>query len=168
VKVSRTDFLKACAAALVGTRVDARALFDTAGESSTSGIPARLSARLTGGRLRLNKADAQLFRQHLNTAFAVRAGEGTRARLVLAKVVERPAAKNVQQFSLTFHAPARTTVRQGMHAFQHPALGRFDLFIVPIGAPNGRRTVYQACFSRHRSPDEIVRGQAIASTRRRT
>jgi hypothetical protein len=104
----------------------------------------------------------------LKTSFAVRSADGTRVRLVLAKVVERPVTKNVEQFSLIFHAPAGTAVPQGTHSFRHPALGAFDLFLVPIGASNGRRTVYQACFSRHRSPDETGRGQATAWTRRRT
>ena len=137
-------------------------------DPSTRTLLTRLTARLTRGRLRLEEADAELFRQHLRSPFAVRTAEGTRTRMTLAKVVERPVVKNVEQFSLTFHAPPATTIPQGTHAFHHPELGRFDLFIVPIGAPTGRPTVYQACFSRLRSRDDIVLGRAIAPAQRRT
>ena len=87
----------------------------------------------------------------MNTSFAVRTAAGTPARFVLEQVVERPVTKNVEQFSLMFRAPDATAVPDGTHAFRHPALGDFNLFIVPVGASNGRRPLYQACFSRHLS-----------------
>jgi hypothetical protein len=34
----------------------------------------------------------------------------------------------------------------------HAALGSLELFIVPIGLPEHRHKVYQACFSRHVNP----------------
>jgi hypothetical protein len=116
-----------------------------------------------GGPFRLQDATAQLFLQHLNTPFAVRSADGTRARFVLAEVIERPVSRDVEQFSLIFHAPAGAAVRDGTHAFQHPALGEFNLFIVPVGASSLRRTVYQACFGRHLSPREAGRGAAVQS-----
>lgn len=150
MRVSRSTFLKAFGAAIVGAGVDARTLVASA--AGLSNVPELPRA---GGRFGLLDAEAGHFRPHLNTSFAVRSTDGASARLVLAEVAERPLTRNVEQFSLIFHAPVATTVPQGIHAFHHQALGDFDLFIVPIGAPNGRRTVYQACFSRH-------------STRRRT
>jgi len=161
--VSRGTFLKVLGAAMVGVRVDARAVLASAAGTTILSEPPRAD-----GRFRLLDADAGRFQPHLDTSFDVRTAEGTRARLVLAKVVECPLTRNVAQFSLIFHAPAGTTVPQGTHAVHHQVLGDFDLFIVPIGAADVRRTVYQACFSRHLSPDETRRGQAAASIRRRT
>ena len=54
----------------------------------------------------------------------------------------------VEQFSLIFHAPPGEPFPDGIHRLEHAALGRVDLFIVPVGAPNAHRTAYQACFSR--------------------
>jgi hypothetical protein len=149
MRVSRATFLKAFGTAIVGAGVDARTLL-----ASAAGL-SNVSAPSSAGPFRLHDARAAIFQPHANTPFAVRSADGARVRMVLAKVAERPITKNVEQFSLIFHAPAGTTLPQGTHAFHHQALGEFDLFIVPVGAPNGRRTVYQACFSRH-------------STRRRT
>ena len=100
-------------------------------------------------RFRLQDATASLFRKYLTDPFTVRvAGEG-RVRLVLAKVTDGPATRNVEQFSLIFHGPAGTAIPDGTHTFQHPEIGTFDLFIIAIGIPNDRRVAYQACFGRH-------------------
>jgi hypothetical protein len=162
-KVSRAAFLKACGVALLGVGVGAHDhLSDTAARpAGTEHAPADGNFPLCHG--------ADRFREHLSTAFFVRSADGTRERMVLSKILERPLAKNVEQFSLIFHARAGTSFPQGTHAFCHEALGDFDWFIVPINAPNGHRTIYEACFSRHLSADDVGRGPgATASLRRRT
>jgi hypothetical protein len=163
MKVSRAAFLKACGAALlvVGVGVDARALFDT--PAKPPAVPERA---LVGSDVTFNHG-ADRFREHLNTSFSVRAADGARARMVLTQIVEHPITRNVEQFSLIFHAPRGTTVPHGTHAVQHQTLGDFDLFVVPIGVPNGRRTVYQACFSRHLTAHEVEPRQALAASPRR-
>ena len=163
MRVSRATFLKALGAAAIGAGVGGRTLLASA--AGLSNVPELPRA---GGRFGLLDAEAGHFRPHLNTSFAVRSADGAPGRLVLVEVAERPITRDVEQFSLIFHAPAATAVPQGTHAVHHHVLGDFDLFIVPIGAPNGRRTVYQACFSRHLSPHETRRAQAAASIRRRT
>jgi hypothetical protein len=130
--------------ALLGAGVDVRAL--TGAAAVFSHEPAATRHR---GQLQLRDATALLFLPHVNTSFAVQTAAGTPARFVLEQVVERPVTKNVAQFSLMFRAPDATAVPDGTHAFRHPALGDFNLFIVPVGASNGRRPLYQACFSRH-------------------
>ena len=97
----------------------------------------------------MEHASAALFLPHLHTTFTVRATEGTRVPIFLARVSERPLAQGVQQFSLTFHAPPGAPALNGTSAFRHPILGEFDLFIVRVGAGSPCRTVYEACFSRH-------------------
>lgn len=144
VTVSRAGFLKLCGLALAGAGVDVRALDAICAMPSAARVG---GTRATG--LRLEDATAALFRDHLTTSFELRAADGARARLVLAEVSERPLTKNVEQFSLIFHAPAGQVCPDGIHSLDHAALGRLDLFIVAVGAPNARRTSYQACFSRH-------------------
>jgi len=161
--ISRAAFIRACGGLLLGAQVEPLALLEAAAQPSAG--PERASA---GGRFGLHDADARMFRPHLNTAFRVRSSDGTRVRLVLAEVVERPLTRNVEQFSLIFHAPARAAVPHGLHAFEHQALGGFELFIVPIGAPNGRRTVYQACFSRVGVDEAGRAADAAAPLSRRT
>ena len=152
VRVSRAAFLEACGLALLGARADARALLFSDGGEMTAVRSDRSEGCQPGSRFRLQDATAPLFLKHLNTSFAVRSADGTRAELVLAEVVERPLTKNVEQFSLIFHAPACAAVRDGTQAFRHPELGDFNMFIASVGPSNIRRTVYQACFGRHLSP----------------
>ena len=162
--VSRAAFLKTCGLVLIGVRLDASALLDSCGQPSSP-----MEAGGPGGPFALQSTGAERFRQQLNTSFTVRAADGASVAFVLVKVFERPITRNVEQFSLIFHAPAGTALSHGTYGFQHHALGDFELFIVPIGAPDNRRTVYQACFSRHLSRSEIGRGRAAAvSPRRRT
>jgi hypothetical protein len=143
VTVSRADFLKLCGLALVGAGVDVPALQALVSSPTVESVQAPPFS--------VHAATAAHFRQHLNTPFELSSPDGTRLRLFLAAVTERPASKRVEQFSLIFYAPSGCTVADGLHAIRHQALGAFELFIVPVGAPNGRRTVYQACFSRLRT-----------------
>jgi len=60
------------------------------------------------------------------------------------------AGAQVQQFesfSLLFHGPQSQPLPQGTHSFEHPQLGTFELFIVPVAAESGRLH-YQAVFNR--------------------
>jgi hypothetical protein len=162
--VSRAAFLKACGLLLVGVRLDASALLDSCAQQSRP-----MKADGPGGPFPLQSTGAERFRQQLDTSFTLRAADGDSVDLVLAKVCERPITRNVEQFSLIFHAPAGTALSHGTYGFQHRALGEFELFIVPIGAPDERRTVYQACFSRHLTRVEAGPGRAApALPRRRT
>jgi len=101
------------------------------------------------GQFQLQNATAREFLPHVETSFSVRTADGTVATFLLERVIERRVVKNVEQFSLMFHAPAGTAIADGTHAFRHPTLGDFNLFIVPVGASNSERRRYQACFSRH-------------------
>ena len=146
MNVSRVAFLKAFGTAVLGIRVGARALVDAA-----TAEPSPLAIGRLTSRLRLDDATAALFLPHLNTEFVMRSPSGQRAQMSLAKVLERPLTRNVEQFSLIFHTLGAEACHDGIFAIRHPALGDFDLFMVPVGAPKDRRRVYQACFSRHLS-----------------
>lgn len=103
----------------------------------------------------MEDASAALFQPYLDTMFDVRTNEGTRLPLVLSRVTEQPVTRDVEQFSLSFHARGGATLPSGTHAFQHPALGAFYLFIAPVGA-SIERTEYEACFSRHLSAKDTA------------
>ncbi|MGE5233693.1 MAG: DUF6916 family protein [Acidobacteriota bacterium] len=51
-----------------------------------------------------------------------------------------------QPFSLVFAGPLQPVLRQAIHVLVHPALGRLEIFLVPIGPADGRMR-YQAIFS---------------------
>ena len=145
MKISRLDFVRSCSIALAGAFVGGAAM-------RWSPFEGRGSA----ARFRLHDVTGSFFRNYLNDSFTVHSATLDRTRLVLVRVDDGPVTKNVEQFSLIFHGPAGEKVLDGTHSFQHPALGNFDLFIAAIGIPNGRRVVYQACFSRHLSPATSV------------
>ena len=58
-----------------------------------------------------------------------------------------PDAQQYESFSLLFHGAQSQPLGQGTHSFEHPQLGTFELFIVPVAAENGRLH-YQAVFNR--------------------
>jgi hypothetical protein len=143
VTISRNAFLKLFGCALVGAGVDTRVV--AALESAAA--PAVRGASMAVGGLPLNEATAAFFLPHVDTAFRMTAASGDRLRLVLAEITERRVTRHVEQFSLFFHAPRGRVLPDGIHRFEHPSLGAFELFVARVGAGK-RRTVYQACFSR--------------------
>jgi hypothetical protein len=130
--------------AFLGAGLDVRPL--SAAAAVFTNEPAGISH---AAPFQVQDATARAFLPHVHTSFTVRTADGTVAPFVLEHVVERRAVKNVEQFSLIFHAPAGTAIADGTHAFRHATLGDFNLFIVPVGASNPERRRYEACFSRH-------------------
>jgi hypothetical protein len=140
LSISRSAFLRLCGSALVGAGVDVR-VAEALMADGRSAIH-----RMSGG-FDLKDATASAFLPHVHTVFRLISASGDRVRVTLAEVAERPVSRNVAQFSLIFHAPRGRALPDGIHAFEHPSLGAFDLFVTRVGAGK-RRTVYQACFSR--------------------
>jgi hypothetical protein len=137
----RFTFLKVLGATVLWPLLDRNRLLATV-DDLFPGEPA------AAARFDLLGATAASFRDHLDTTFFVRAEHGARAEVRLASVAEGPRTANVEQFSLTFHAPDGAGDLQGICAFDHRTLGRFDAFVVAIGAAAARPVVYEACFSR--------------------
>ena len=140
--VTRGSFLKLCSAALLGHRVGASPWLAAAGGQAQF---VKAGPRRDVG---LHDPSAAMFRSHLNTAFRVRVCQDAPLRLILAHVADGPACADIDQFSLLFHGPVAGDLLHGTYAFRHPQLGAFDLFITPIGVPDRRRSVYEACFTR--------------------
>lgn len=89
------------------------------------------------------------FNAHLGTVFAVQDAAGREVPLALSTVTGKDDPV-LEQFSLIFSGPADSFLAQGTYEFTHPGMGRFALFIVPIGSsPQGFR--YQAVFNRFKN-----------------
>jgi hypothetical protein len=95
------------------------------------------------GPLRLDDVSVDVFRPHVHSTFVTAAGP-----LTLEEISERPMQPGIAQFSLLFRGRRGEQAQAGTYVFNHAALGRFDIYITPVGVP-GERAVYEACFSRH-------------------
>ena len=144
MNVSRGDFLKVCAAALLGVNGGVRPAWDIAVHAAggaTEVLPAAGAARFDWTR-----ASAEFFRPHVSTVFAARQGDGPSHPLRLGRVIERMPGPGMQQFSLVFDGPAAAALH-GTCTISHAVLGEFDLFLSPVRAARGRGA-YEACVSR--------------------
>ena len=151
MKVSRARFLRVCGVVLLGRTANASPVLAAAGGAFAPAAPA--AAREPFG---VEHATAANFQPHLHSTFLLRSADGAARLLVLAQVVERPRSGDVEQFSLTFRADPGAPPLDGTHAFDHPALGAFDLFISPVGGATAGPALYEACFSRHVSAQEAA------------
>jgi len=137
VKVSRADFLKVCAGALVGAGTGARSPF----------ADAVLYATAPAARFDWTSVSAALFRPHVNTRFTLRTSEGSTQTLVLDRIAERSCGGGFEQLSLVFRS-ASSGAADGIHTIRHSTLGEFDAFVARIGAPRDRAHFYEICFTR--------------------
>jgi hypothetical protein len=53
-----------------------------------------------------------------------------------------------QKFSLMFRGPQTAVLPQNTYTFEHGRLGRFEMFIVPVGVQNQTHGCYEAIFNR--------------------
>ena len=102
----------------------------------------------------LETLTAAKFSEFLKTRFCVHIGPVDTMELELAEVTScgtfTKGGANVPQyesFSLMFHGVQNRPLQQGSYPFEHPQMGRFDLFIVPIAQEQGM-VHYQAVFNR--------------------
>ena len=127
------------------------------------GIPATLSkaglasvvsrSRFSGANLQGSKLTKDAFTPHLNTTFRVNTDSGTTSLKLIATtdlksrslIKSRIAGK--ESFSLLFERDAHgQPFTQDTYPVEHSALGKFSLFIVPVGSESGEH--YEAIFTR--------------------
>ena len=86
---------------------------------------------------------ADAFTPLLHERFELAAGDG-RIDLELVEVTESDAlgAEHRAQFSIVFSGPAEPGLPQAIYRLEHPKLGAFELFLVPIAAGS-----YEAVFT---------------------
>ena len=96
--------------------------------------------------MRLDELTLATFEPLVGEPFALEAG-GHSLALVLdtaTGLAERPGGRD--PFSLVFRGPPQPLLAQAIHPLDHAALGRLELFIVPIGR-DGTGVSYEAIFS---------------------
>jgi len=83
--------------------------------------------------------------------FRIAAEPGNAVRLTLVDTTPLTAILSLparQAFSLIFRGPKNRPLDQRIHNLEHERLGRFDLFLVPIGpGVDGNGPYYQAIFN---------------------
>ncbi len=86
--------------------------------------------------MELHELTAMDFRRHVGDEFRIQYGGEQPLPIRLSAVAESPhrAANLREPFSLLFHGPKDGWLRQGMYTFEHDAMGRMDIFLVPLGA----------------------------------
>jgi hypothetical protein len=97
------------------------------------------------------------FAARVNTVFQVQRSSGLTVGLQLAEVRPTPLfagtranaedARN-ERFSLLFRGPLQPPLEQGSYWFEHEGIGRFAIFIVPIGSTDTGHCYYEAIFNR--------------------
>jgi len=96
------------------------------------------------------------FESVVNTIFQFHPAEGRAFKLQLIAAEDSSLKANVEQgmtgksFSLLFENGGKTRFPQGIYEVSHDTLGRFSLFIAPVGL---RGTRYEAIVNRVNIPD---------------
>ena len=85
----------------------------------------------------------------LHSRFRARVDAGTIVEIELIEAAPNSSVSAARpgNFSLMFNGPTHPILPQRIHHLEHDQLGRFDLFIVPVGQTKGG-TQYQAIFNR--------------------
>ena len=102
----------------------------------------------------LQKLNFQTFAGHLRTTFHVKLGDGNVLPLELIEAKKgtprRDGAKGpvYESFSLLFSGPLQPLLEQGIHPFQHPRIGQFEIFIVPVLSRDPGVVHYECIFNR--------------------
>ena len=86
------------------------------------------------------------FLAHLNTRFRLSADAADPLEVELVKVTPLSSPGHVQ-FSIQFQGPGDQLLPQRTYSIEHEVLGRFDLFLVPVGK-NASGFEYEAVFNR--------------------
>jgi hypothetical protein len=97
------------------------------------------------------------FASQLNTVFQLQVESGPPVRLQLVEArklipaqsasVKAEDAEN-EKFSLLFRGLLKQPLEQGSYLFEHQRIGRFPMFIVPIGTMRTGGAYYEAIFNR--------------------
>jgi hypothetical protein len=86
------------------------------------------------------------FRKHLNTVFQIQLNESEMIDLELVQVSEQKLSRVQERFSVVFRGTNESFLGQGMRALEHDQMGRFSLFLVPLGRDD-EGAYYEAVFN---------------------
>lgn len=93
------------------------------------------------------------FAPYVNTEFSVRLDATRVSKITLVEVKDYASASNQEAtgeecFSLFFTAPSSRSFAQNTYEVEHAALGKFSLFLVPVGMRSGGKQKFEAAFNR--------------------
>ena len=92
------------------------------------------------------------FQSAVGSRFSIlrRSNDSVRLELVEAKLAPAHFAtrQSSESFSLLFRKHGAAVLSQDTYSFDHPRLGRFDLFIVPVNRRDAGARCYEAVFNR--------------------
>jgi hypothetical protein len=121
-------------------------------------VPAAgLSRSLPLEEVALHDLSLATFAEHLHSTFRVRMAQDKMMDLELVKAGSLPlraarqangVANTWEAFSLIFRGLPDEAITQDTYCFEHSRLGRFRMFIVPLGSLDAREPRYQAVFNR--------------------
>ncbi|HEX8772063.1 MAG TPA: twin-arginine translocation signal domain-containing protein [Pyrinomonadaceae bacterium] len=132
-----------------GQRTSTDAAAVAAPPSTAKGVVGASTGTSTRPVVFLSKAT---FTPHVNTAFVVQSGRAKAVEVKLVQVNSTGPTPDRQIagkecFSLIFSGQQRLS--QDVYKIQHPALGKFDLLLVPIGKEKkGKGQLYEAVINR--------------------
>jgi len=92
-----------------------------------------------------------MFEEQVGKAFRLLLADGPALDFVLVEarklsLRQAAAAPRSEPFSLVFLGPARPVLAQRIYSLENEALGRLEIFLVPIGADSGG-VKYEAIFN---------------------
>ena len=93
----------------------------------------------------------EMFVAQLHTRFQVTVAPGQTVELELIEVREGKSTPRQEIFVPTFLGPGQPYLPQYLYPFEHPVMGQFELFIVPIDQDE-RGFYYEAVFNRLITP----------------
>jgi hypothetical protein len=97
------------------------------------------------------------FSKSVGSIFSIRREAESSIHLELIRARRQPASRfesaNAadaahEKFSLMFRGPQIAALGQNTYAFEHDEIGRFEMFIVPVGVRDERYGYYEAVFNR--------------------
>jgi len=139
---TRRNFLLNCSAVAVTASVAPVSVFAS---------PRRLA------EVPLEQISLAAFLSHANSTFQAQLDSGPAVGLQLVEIVSTPAVPAQfsnsldganEKFSLLFSGPLNHPLEQNTYSFECQGIGRFEMFIVPIGSTETTHLYYEAIFNR--------------------
>jgi hypothetical protein len=97
----------------------------------------------------IDELNSRIFTECLHDTFTLIAPDRETAPLELIGVTDLLSPPGSEQFSVLFREVEGHRASQGTYTLEHDRLGRFELFLVPIDAGQGR-VALEAVFNRFR------------------
>jgi hypothetical protein len=137
--------------------------------AATTAAPAiALGAPFRSGEIALDQISFLDFAGMVNTTFRVIADSRAVELCLIGIKSAAPSAFTFvnagdagnEKFSFQFSGPTGEPLRQDTHHFEHQLIGRFQMFIVPVGPREPGLRYYEAVFNRPVPGGRAVRGLA--------